>query len=67
MLNFDLEANGLLDTVSRIHCMVIGKVGEIERTRYDPSKVLEGLKVLKDALEHGEQISGHNIRSTNSS
>ena len=59
MLNFDLEANGLLDTIKVIHCVTIG--GGDQRTRYRPHEVKESFQRLLSALEQGEQISGHNI------
>lgn len=61
MLNFDLESNGLLDTITNIHCMSIGQVETEIITRYRPEEVERSVDRLYDALERGEMISGHNI------
>ena len=60
MLFFDIETDGLLDTVTKVHCMVIINT-EGEVTRYRPNEVLEGAKRLQKAVEKGEAIVGHNI------
>ena len=59
MLIFDIEADGLLDTLTKIHCMVIsdGK----DRTRYRPHEVEDGVRRLHAAVMAGEEIVGHNI------
>lgn len=59
MLIFDLEANGLLDTLTKIHCLVISDGNE--RTCYRPHEVEEGVKRLYNAVMSGEEIIGHNI------
>lgn len=60
MLFFDIETDGLLDTLSRVHCMtIIDEQGEV--FKYPPSKVSIGVHKLQGALNHGEQIVGHNI------
>lgn len=59
MLRFDLESNGLLPTMTTIHCMVISD-GE-ERTKYRPHEVERGVRRLYDAIMNGEEIYGHNI------
>lgn len=59
MLIFDLESNGLLDTMSRIHCMVISD--GVTRTRYRPEDVDDGVHRLLKAIENDEPICGHNI------
>lgn len=60
MLNFDLEANGLLDTIHIIHCMAIGD-GKGNVTPYRPHEVLEAIERLQKAIDTDEPISGHNI------
>lgn len=59
MLVFDLESNGLLNTLDRLHCLVIsdGK----ERTRYRPETVEQGIRRLHQAISNHEPIAGHNI------
>lgn len=67
-LVWDLETDGLLDTVSKIHCLVIRDVSTGKSTRWsdEPSKgrrgtVLEGLMTLCDAnLKYDYHIGGHN-------
>jgi DNA polymerase I-like protein with 3'-5' exonuclease and polymerase domains len=62
---FDLETNGLLDTVSRVHCLWLKDpdTGE-ERSYADASDeydgtIADGLSVLGDA----DEIAGHNVLS----
>lgn len=57
MLVFDLEADGLLDTLTKIHCLHIGDSATGIITRYDKQDVASGLK----ALEEADAICGHNI------
>lgn len=60
MLFFDIEANGLLDTVTQAHCMVI--IDENNKvTKYRPSEVHLGAKRLLEAIREGEFICGHNV------
>lgn len=57
---FDLESNGLLDTINRIHCLVLSDLdtGVVESfDSRDPMRLLKGLSYLQDA----EEIVGHNI------
>lgn len=59
MLIFDIESNGLLDVINRLHCLVIHDTKTGKRTRYNHRKgnIEEGLKLLNEA----EIICGHNI------
>lgn len=63
---WDLETNGLLDTVSKIHCMVIRTESASVRFSDEPSEgrqgtILEGLRHLeKMHMEDGFHIGGHN-------
>lgn len=61
MLVFDLESDGLLDDLTKIHCLVIYD-GEMYH-RFRPETAHEGAKMLLDAVLNGEQICGHNIIS----
>jgi DNA polymerase-1 len=56
-LVFDLETDGLLDEVTKIHCMVTREVESGEIRRYKGDELAEGLHELQKA----EQIIGHNI------
>lgn len=60
MLFFDIEANGLLDTVTAAHCMVIiDDEGNV--TKYRPAEVEQGALRLLEAIKAGSYICGHNI------
>ena len=59
MLIFDLEANGLLDTITQIHCMTISD--GTSRTRYRPAEVPDAVLRLQNAIDNDEPICGHNI------
>lgn len=61
ILFFDIEADGLLDTVTKAHCMVIKENGV--STKYRPNEVREGALRLSHALSLGNFICGHNIIS----
>lgn len=60
MLVFDLETNGLLDTMTKIHCMSISD-GHHNVTGYRPDEIEDGVKRLWEAVNSGEGICGHNI------
>lgn len=60
MLFFDIETDGLLDTVSKGHCLVI--IDEQNNiTGYRPETFHKGAMRLLQALRDGEYIVGHNI------
>ena len=61
MLIWDLETNGLLDTVSKIHCMVIYDTYSKMYFRYRPETIADGAHKLYDHLSNGGQICGQNI------
>lgn len=61
MLTFDIETNGLLDTMTKIHCLVIYDDKDQTYHRYRPNTIEKGVRKLYDALERGECICGHNI------
>lgn len=56
-LVFDLEADGLLNEASRIHCIVCINYDTDEVHKFEPSKVEHGLKFLMQA----DEIVGHNV------
>jgi DNA polymerase I-like protein with 3'-5' exonuclease and polymerase domains len=62
MLIFDIETDGLLDTVSKIHCMSISD-GHGNIVGYHPAEVEDGVRRLLTALENDECVCGHNIIS----
>jgi len=58
-LIFDLEANGLLDVVTRVHCIVIGEPDNDHVHEYGPKQIAEALA----HLAHADTLIGHNIQS----
>ena len=56
-LVFDIETNGLLDTMDTIHCLVIKDVETKEIQSFRPHQVEAGLKILSQA----DLLIGHNI------
>ena len=59
MLIFDLETDGLLDDVTKVHCMVTHDTETGEVKTYDPDHIEDGIEALRDA----QQIGGHNVMS----
>lgn len=60
MLFFDIETDGLLADVTKGHCMVIiDSLGDVYN--YTPDTFSDGVLMLEDALNIGEEICGHNI------
>lgn len=58
---FDLETDGLLDEVSKIHCLVIKDVSFGTVSSYTGDKVEEGLRELMNIDAQGEYLVGHNV------
>jgi DNA polymerase I-like protein with 3'-5' exonuclease and polymerase domains len=56
-LVFDLEANGLLDTATKLHCIVIVDLDSDRVYEYGPERIDDGLKHLALA----DCLIGHNI------
>ena len=54
---FDLESNGLLDTISTIHCIVLRHIETDEVQTYRPDEIKAALFTLMNA----EEVIGHNI------
>lgn len=57
MLVFDIETDGLLDDVTKVHCMVIKDTDTGEMFRYRPDEVKQGV----DKLLQADCICGHNV------
>lgn len=60
-LIFDLETNGLLDDVTKIHCMVIKDTDNGKVDTYIGTDVARGVSRLSLATLQGTEIVGHNI------
>jgi Autographiviridae DNA-directed DNA polymerase len=58
-LIFDLESNGLLETITRIHCIVIGELDSDRVHEYGPDQIANALAHLARA----DTLIGHNIQS----
>lgn len=56
-LAFDIEANGFLETVSRIHCIAVKDIDSGKEYAFRPSEVEQGVKLLMEA----DMLVGHNI------
>ena len=57
-LIFDIETDGLLPTLTRVHCLSIHDPETKETTGYPPERVVEGLIRLN---ETDRRLCGHNI------
>lgn len=57
MLVFDIETDGLLDTVTKVHCMVIQDHTTGEMFTYRPHEISKGVEKLLQA----DCICGHNV------
>ncbi|HIF9256511.1 TPA: DNA polymerase [Photobacterium damselae] len=55
-LCFDIEANGLLDTITKVHCIVAIDVDTGQVFRFRPHQVIDGLRLLQSA----SQLIAHN-------
>ena len=56
-LLFDIEADGLLLTISKIHCIVIYNIDTNKTTQYGPELIGEAIQYLKQA----DVLIGHNL------
>ena len=56
---FDIETNGLLDQVTKIHCIVAANLTTRKLQKFSTAygNINEGLKLLSDA----DELIGHNI------
>lgn len=57
MLIFDIETDGLLENMTKIHCMCIKDTKENKMYRFKPNEVEAGVRMLMS----GDTICGHNI------
>jgi DNA polymerase-1 len=57
MLIFDIETDGLLEDVTKVHCIVIQNVVTGHVSAYDPTQ----LDVALDVLQEAKALGGHNI------
>jgi DNA polymerase I len=58
-LVFDLEANGLLDAATAVHCIVIGDLDSDQIDEYGPERIADALAHLARATV----LTGHNIQN----
>lgn len=56
-LVFDLEANGLLDDASLIHCLVVMDKDTKDVQKFEPSQVEQGIRLIMSA----DEVIGHNV------
>ena len=56
-LLFDIETNGFLENVTKVHCLVIKDAETNEVTTYHGASLLAGI----DTLERADQLIGHNV------
>jgi len=56
-LVFDIETNGLLDTITTIHCLVTLDVDSGHLESYGPNDIDAGVKQLQDS----DELIGHNV------
>ena len=52
---FDLEADNLLDDVTKVHCIVLSENDKV--ISFPPDKIQDGLKLMSKA----DKLIGHNI------
>ena len=57
-LIIDLETNGLLENLDKIHCIVVKDIETNEVYKYNPDNLNDGLELLKKATV----LVGHNIQ-----
>lgn len=56
----DIETNGLLDQLDRVHCMVIKNCETGKILRYTPETVEDGVSLL-NGLVPTDRVAGHNV------
>jgi DNA polymerase I-like protein with 3'-5' exonuclease and polymerase domains len=56
-LVFDIETDGLLDSVTKVHCIVIGDLNSDQVFEYGPTQIADALAHLARAA----YLTGHNI------
>jgi DNA polymerase I len=58
---FDLETDGLLDDVTKIHCMVIKDVKFNLVSTYVGDQIEDGIRELQNIAQQGGTLVGHNV------
>ena len=59
---FDIETDGLLDDITRVHCVVLKDIDTTEIFKYGPLEVLTALdKITQASLLIGHNIIGYDI------
>lgn len=58
---FDIEADGLLDSISKIHCIVVKIHGSVSDLCWYPSDKFPDIPSILEFLDKFEVICGHNI------
>jgi DNA polymerase I-like protein with 3'-5' exonuclease and polymerase domains len=58
-LLFDIEADGLLDTVTKVHCIVASELNSDRIYEYGPAQIADALAHLARA----DRLIGHNVQS----
>ena len=56
----DIETNGLLDELDKVHCMVIKNRNTGDVFRYTPDTIEQGVKLL-NSLTVDDRVCGHNV------
>ena len=56
-LAFDIETDGLLPELTKVHCIVLINLDDNVKYRFGPNDYKKGLQMLKNA----DEIWGHNI------
>ena len=54
---FDIETDGLLDTLTKVHCLVLSEIATGEVFSFGPKDIETGVRMLMEA----DLICGHNI------
>lgn len=61
MLLFDIETDGFLHELTKVHCLVIRETATGAVSRFRGDDIPNGLRILMHAPEHGEVLTGHNV------
>ena len=56
MLVFDIETDGLLKEVTKVHCMCIKDTETGKMYRFQPDRVIDGVRMLDDAIKANNVI-----------
>ena len=58
---FDIESNGLLDSVSKIHCIQFKDRTNGKSWGYRPNEIGDGITCIENILKDKVSLGGHNI------